>query len=150
MDEAITRAKVHLEELLTFFGVNAKVQVKQEDDRIELTVDADTAGQLIGHKGETLMAIQHLVNMMVRNHTTERLYVGVDIAGYKQARTEQLMQQAQTWAQKVISSGEEESLRPMNARERRIVHMALSEIPGIVTESVGVDPKRRIVIKKAD
>ena len=143
-------AKLRLEEMLSFFGVNANIKVTEEDNVITLNVETDTTGRLIGHRGETLRALQHVLNALVRSRTTESVFISVDIAGYKQAQAERVAAKATEAADKVMSTGKEQYLRPMNAAERRLVHMALAAIPEVVTESVGVDPNRRVVIKKRD
>lgn len=143
--------KLRLEELLTFFGVNTKVKVKEEDGRIELEVeDPNDSGRLIGRHGETLQALQHLINMMVRNQSGEQVRVGVDISGYKKARGETLAAKAKETAAKVLESGKPVTLPPMNSGERRMVHMAVSEIEGIETESAGEPPRRYVIIKKTE
>jgi spoIIIJ-associated protein len=146
-DDAIALAKMRLEDMLSFFGLNAKVAVAEEGDTVELSVEADTTGRLIGHHGENLRALQYILNQIVRMHTDERLFLSVDIGGYKKARAEQLTEQATAAAEKVLSSGEVVELKPMNAAERRIVHTALGEISGVTTESAGEDPHRYVVIK---
>lgn len=144
--ELIDYAKNQLEELLTFFGLNTTVTVERDGENVELQVPADTAGRLIGHHGETLRAIQHIINMMVRAKTRERVYVSVDIAGYKQARAEALTAQALAAADKAVGDNEKQELRPMTPAERRIVHMALSERSDVTTESAGEGTDRRVVI----
>jgi spoIIIJ-associated protein len=143
-------AKLRLEEMLSFFGVNAAVKITEEDNAIRLNVEADTTGRLIGHRGETLRALQHLLNVLVRARTTENVYISLDIAGYKQALADRLAAKAKQAAEEVIETGKEHYLRPMNAAERRIVHMALADISGVYTESTGEDPNRRVIIKKRD
>lgn len=144
-------SKLRLEELLAFFGVNGKVKVDEvEAGTLELSVDTDPTGKLIGHHGENLRALQYILNMIVRNQSEERVFCSVDIADYKKGRAEQLSIQAQQAAEKVIETGETRELAPMNAAERRIVHMALAEMPGVVTESAGEEPRRYIIIKKAE
>lgn len=147
-EDLLALAKLRFEDILAFFGVNTDAKVEEDEHAIRLSADTSDGGRLIGHRGETLAAIQHLVNMMVRRETAERIFVNVDIAGYKQARADHLMEQARGFAQEVMESGHEKRLRPMNAGERRIVHMALQEFPDLETESEGEDPHRRVIIRK--
>ena len=146
-EDAIALAKVRLEEVLTFFGVNTSVRIEEGDDRIELLVETADSAQLIGHRGENLRALQHVLNMILRNQSDERIYWGVDIAGYKKARGEAVMAKAREQALKVIETGDSITLAPMNAAERRLVHMVVSELEGIESESAGTDPKRYVIIK---
>jgi spoIIIJ-associated protein len=148
--DAAAVAKLRLEELLTFFGINTTVEVTEQDDHIELQVPAADAGHLIGYHGETLRAIQYVINTIVRQQVGERNFISVDIAGYKQARAEALAEQAKAAAEKVIADGEEHEMRPMNAAERRMVHMALADDDRVFTESIGEGTSRRLVIKRKD
>ncbi len=149
-DDLLALAKLRLEEILAFFGLNVKVAAEQNDNAIELAVNADDTGHLIGHRGETLQALQQLMNAIVRAQTTERVFVNIDISDYKKGRAEHLTTKVQEDAQKVIETGEPKFLRPMNPAERRIVHMALAEIPEVETESEGEGHERRVVIRKKD
>ena len=145
--ELVATAKKRLEDMLSFFEVNAKVEATSGEDTIELAVDAEAGGRLIGHRGEMLAAIQHMLNMMIRNETTDRVYVHVDIGGYRQARLEKLEEQARTAAQKVLDDNEEVILPMMNAAERRHIHGVLTGVNGIATESRGEGNRRRLVIR---
>ena len=93
-DDVTALAKVRLEELLTFFGINTSVKVAELEERVELRVEAPDSAKLIGHHGENLRAIQHLLNMMLRGTNRERTFVDVDVDGYKKARGEQIMTKA--------------------------------------------------------
>ena len=148
-DDAIALAKVRLEEVLTFFGINTKVKVDDQDERIDLLVETNDGAALIGHHGENLRALQHVLNMMLRNQSGERLFWGIDVGGYKKARNEAVMTKAREQALKVIETGESITLAPMTAAERRLVHMVVQELEGIATESVGEEPKRRVKINPA-
>jgi spoIIIJ-associated protein len=143
-------AKEYLGSLLTFFGVNAEVSMQQDDQSIELSVDSDVTGKLIGHRGETLAALQQLLNAMLRGKSEDRRYISIDIANYKKARAEQLAEKVRLDAQTVIETGEPRRLHPMNAAERRIAHMTLADIPEVVTESEGDGRERRVVIRPAN
>jgi spoIIIJ-associated protein len=145
--ELADTAKRYLQDLLSFFEVNAEVEVEVSDDTIQLAVTSEAGGRLIGHRGETLAALQHVTNMMLRGQTTERVYVHVDIGGYRQARLEKLAEQAREAATKVRAEGVEVPLAMMSPAERRHIHAALTDEPGITTESRGEGSGRRLVIK---
>jgi len=150
MSETTLVAKQRLEALVSFFGANVDVEAEQTDDGIELDIAGSaTSPRLIGHRGETLRAIEYLMNQMIKRIDAEAPRVLVDVAGYKQARKESLQEMARELAERVKESGEEEELKPMNPAERRIVHMTLREIDGVESESRGVDRERRIVVKPA-
>jgi spoIIIJ-associated protein len=147
---AAEQAKQHLENLLTFFGVNTTVAVEENGNTIDLSVDADVSGRLIGHKGDNLAALQHIVNMMMRAQLSERTYIHVDIGGYRKAQLERLGARAQELADQVIETGEEAMLPSLNAAERRHVHSLLAEHERVTTESRGDGRERRLVIKLRD
>ncbi|MDF2460817.1 MAG: hypothetical protein K0S68_220 [Candidatus Saccharibacteria bacterium] len=150
MTETTLIAKQRLEELVSFFGANVSADADETDDGIELSIaGSPSTPRLIGHRGETLRAIEYLLNQMVKRIDPEAPRVLVDVAGYKQARKESLQELASEVAKRVIDSGEEEELKPMNPAERRIVHMTLREIEGIETESRGDGQNRHIVVKPA-
>ncbi len=148
-EDSIVLAKVRLEELLTFFGINTRVQVEDNEDRVELLVETEGSGHLIGHHGENLRAIQYLLNMMLRGRSEEPLRVGVDIGGYKKSRAEQVLARAREQVAQVLESGKELSLPPMPAADRRLVHMVVGETDGVASESAGYEPKRYVIIKLA-
>lgn len=150
MSDTLEFAKLRLEELVSFFGVNVTVAADVTDDGIELSIGSTPASpRLIGHRGETLRAIEYLLNQMVKAHDGLSPRVLVDIAGYKEARRQALAELAQAAAARVIESGAEEELKPMNPADRRIVHMALREIDGVTTQSRGDGHDRRIVVVPA-
>jgi spoIIIJ-associated protein len=149
-NDVIALAKLRLEELLTFFEVNTTVEVTDDGEQIELLVPVDDGGRLIGRHGETLRAFQQIINTIVRGQTKEPIFISVDIAGYKKARTEAIETRAREAAERVIETGKPITLKPMLPAERRIVHNVLGEFPDIITESIGEDPNRQVVIKKRD
>ncbi len=143
-------AKVRLEELVAFLGVNVTVQAQETEDGIALDIAASASTpRLIGHRGETLRSLEYLVNQIVKQADNTAPRVSVDVAGYRAARRESLEEMAREVATRVVETGQEVELRPMNPAERRIVHMALREMEGIVTESRGEDRSRRIVVMPA-
>ncbi len=150
MSEVTNLAKERLEEVLAFFEANFDVAVSETEDGIELDVPSSNfTPRLIGHRGETLRAIEYLVNQMVKRAHADAPRVLIDVAGYKKARRATLEDQARDVAKRVIETGQEEELKPMNPADRRIVHMVLRDMPEVATESRGEDRERRIVVKPA-
>ncbi len=147
MEESITYAKKYLEDLLSFFGLNTEVSATREEDVIELTVGSTHLnGFLIGHRGDTLRAIQYLVASALRSQEMELTRVNVDIADYKRHHNDQLVEKATGWAKKARDRGEDMILDPMNPADRRMVHKAVSELSGLETESKGEGRDRHVVI----
>lgn len=148
--DSVNFAKKYLEDILSFFGVNAEVEVRSTTEVIELAVPSvELSGFLIGHRGETLRSLQHLVSSALRNANAETSRVSIDIADYKRQRADRLSKDVEGWAASVIEDGEELHLKPMNAADRRIVHQAISKYDGLTTYSEGEGRDRHIVITKS-
>lgn len=147
MEESILYAKKYLEDLLSFFGLNTDVYATNEDDVIELSVPSTHLnGFLIGQHGDTMRSLQFIVSSALRQQGHEYTRVNVDVADYKKQRADRLAKTAEDWIKSVRESGQEMSLKPMSAADRRIVHKVASEA-GLSTESVGEGRDRHIVLK---
>jgi spoIIIJ-associated protein len=150
MTEISALAKQRLEELVSFFGINAQVEVSETEEGIALDIAAsEVTPRLIGHRGDTLRALEFLINQMIKHADGAAPRVAVDVAGYRAARKASLEELAREVAARVAASGQEEELKPMNPAERRIVHMVLRDLPEVATESRGEDRERRIVVVPA-
>ena len=103
-------------------------------------------GALIGRGGENLVALQQIVSAITSKKVGRSVHVPVDIEGYRRRREDQLREIAQRVASRVRASGQAVTLEPMLAYERRIVHLSVQGQPGLKTESVGMEPNRRVVI----
>ncbi len=147
-------AKEALEELLKRMKLTAQVEIgsdtpetsESEAAPIALEVKGDDLGILIGRRGETLAALQYILRLIVAHHQKARVPLTIDIEGYRQRRYRSLRELALRLAQKAISTGQSMTLEPMPADERRIVHLALSVNPDVVTQSIGEGEMRKVVI----
>ena len=110
-------------------------------------IDGEDAGLLIGRRGETLRALQFMVNSLVSRRMEERVNILVDVAGYQQRRHDVLTTLAAKIAKTVGSSGRSIALEPMPPNERRIVHLALADYGGVTTSSTGVGEGRKVVVE---
>lgn len=144
--DATQLAQQQLEDILTFFGINPQVSSSRDGDVIELVVETDATGRLIGYHGETLRSLQHIVNAVFKTKSDEQVFISVDVAGYKKARAHQLGERAKKTAATVLETGNEIELAPMPAADRRAVHAALGEVEGVRSESRGEGADRRLVI----
>lgn len=135
-----------LSELLEKMGVQADVELSEEKDREGLEVLGPDLGALIGRGGENLVALQQIVSAITSRRVGRTVHVPVDVEGYRRRREDQLREVAGRVASRVRTSGQAVTLEPMLAYERRIVHLTVQEQPGIRTESVGIEPNRRVVI----
>ena len=146
---AITTAQEVLQEMLRLMGVEATVEITMGSETSKLNVKGEDLGVLIGRRGEKLASLQHLVNLIVAKREGQWHRISVDVENYRGRREEQLRDVAERAAKRVAQSGKIIQLEPMPAVERRIVHMALVENPQVRTQSVGVEPNRRIVVLPA-
>jgi spoIIIJ-associated protein len=115
-------------------------------DEIRIEIEGPDAGRIIGKKGNVLDAIQYLTARAVVRPGEQRRHVIVDAEGYRARHEDQLSQMARRLAQRVATEGKVITFDPMSARERRIVHIALREMKGVRTESMGEEPQRRVQI----
>jgi spoIIIJ-associated protein len=136
-----------IERIATGIGVGVRVDVDEDDETITFTCVGPDLGMLIGRHGQTIDAIQYLVNAIVyRSHPDDRKDVVVDAAGYRARRRASLEALAVRSAQRAVAAGEPVGLEPMTAVERKVVHLRLKEFPGVETASEGAEPNRFIVI----
>lgn len=148
LDEQGEVAKEFLEGLLDRMGLEADIVIdRPEDETIELNMQGQDLGLLIGAKGATLLALQDLTRTVVQRKTSAsngRLLV--DVAGYRRKRKEALMRFSRQVAEEVQATGTRRVLEPMTAADRKIVHDTVNGIDGVMTSSEGEEPRRRVVI----
>ena len=146
----LDEAKSVLEELLRLMELPGTVEVAMGTEAAKLNVVGDDLGVLIGRRGEKLASLQHIVNLIVARREGQLNRIMVDVENYRGRREDQLRDVADRAAQRVAQSGKIIQLEAMPAMERRIVHLALSEHEAVRTQSVGVEPNRRVVILPAN
>jgi spoIIIJ-associated protein len=148
--EALAAGKVILEQLLVHIGFDARVDVETgETSRLNVLgaeTEREELGALIGRKGERLSALQHLVNLMLSRQMGAWTRVLVDVEDYRGRRERQLREIAERAAARVVETGKMLQLEPMPALERRWIHLALKGNGDVVTQSIGEEPNRRIVV----
>jgi spoIIIJ-associated protein len=148
-EQSISYAKKYLEDLLSFFGLNTDVNVRCEDDVIELSVPSTHLnGFLIGQRGDTLRSLQYLLSMALKNQEAVLTRVNIDVASYKQHRAERLAEQVREWCEQIMKNGETMNVRPMNAADRRVAHRVVTEFGQLQSESEGEGRDRHLVISK--
>jgi len=147
-DESDLAADVRaiVERIAATLGAHCRVDVGEEDGGLSVTCTGGDLGVLIGRYGQTIDAIQYLVNAIVAKREGERVEVTVDAAGYRERRRATLEQLALRAAQRALQSGERAELEPMTAIERKVVHLRLKEFDGVETSSEGTEPNRFVVI----
>jgi spoIIIJ-associated protein len=148
--EALAAGQRILETLMGHLGFDASVQVAAgETSRLNVVANGDdreALGALIGRKGERLSALQHLVNLMLSKEMGAWTRVLVDVEDYRGRRERQLRELADRAAARVSETGKMLQLEPMPALERRWIHLTLRDHPAVVTQSIGEEPNRRVVL----
>ena len=142
-------ARTVLTEMLGLMELSGTVEIASGGDTSRLNVRGDDLGALIGRRGEKLASLQHIVNLIVGRREGQHHRIAIDVENYRGRREQQLRDVADRAAKRVIQTGKIIQLEAMPAIERRVVHMALLENPRIRTQSVGVEPNRRIVVLPA-
>ncbi|UCD31780.1 MAG: protein jag [Desulfobacterales bacterium] len=135
-----------LQRIVDLITTDATVSVQEETDRIFFKVKGGNAAILIGKHGQTLEAIQYLVEKIVNKQQKERVRIHIDIEGYLKNRRISLQRLATRMAEKVKRTGKPLTIDPMNAHDRRIVHIALKDDSKVRTQSVGEGFLRKLVI----
>jgi len=118
-------------------GIRTPIDVEQTDDGPRINLSGDEAELLVRHRGEPLKALQHVVDMAYGRSLDGDKRVFVDALAYRKGKDVELRQMAKFLAEKAKQTGADQQIGPLNPYERRIVHMAVAEIPGVATESVG-------------
>lgn len=134
-----------LEELLGKMGIRATVAVRSADGPVQLDVSGRDLGLLIGWRGETLRALQAVANMLVARELGERRVI-VDVEHYRQRREHTVREIAYRAARQVKMTGDPITLDAMQPFERRAIHLALEDDPTVLTNSIGEEPNRRVVV----
>ncbi len=151
-----------LENILSLLLLEGSFEVNEKEDGVFVTIDTQEAGKLIGHQGETLTALQLLVNQIVfkqlsktdekktKKESAEPVQpkrVIIDVSDWRRGKEEELAHRARSWAQEVNESGQEMELDPMPAWQRRIIHMTIEGTDGVTSESVGEGLDRHLIIR---
>jgi len=140
-------AKIFVQTCLDKMEYLAQVSVAgQNDDTIEIDIKGDDISRIIGKDGHTLDSIQYITNVAVNKGSETRKRIILDAGGYRKKQEKRVEKIANETAEEVMVSGKEIELPPMNARERRIVHMTVKGIKGVSSHSIGERADRRVVI----
>ena len=142
------KIEIFIKGLLEKMGSDAIPHAWKENEntyKVELT--GEDLGYLIGRRGDTLDAIQHLANYTVGRNTEGHIRINVDAESYREKREDSLRRYARKKAQQVLKARRRTTLEPMNAYERHVIHAALQDMENITTHSTGTEPNRRVVIE---
>ena len=145
-DTPAIRAEEFLKNVTSLMGLEVSFDITEDEDAMLINMQGDNQGILIGHRGETLDALQYLTSLQVNKGGKEYRRVTLDTEGYRAKREQTLIALAGRMANKVHKSGRRMMLEPMNPYERRILHATLQDNPYVTTHSEGEEPNRRVVI----
>ena len=145
--ESATSVEDFLATMLQKMGAEAKVESKMTDEgNIAIELVGENMGMIIGRRGETLDAIQHIANLVANKGREEHVRVMVDTENYRAKRAETLENLAKKVAGQDLKYKRKKVLEPMNAYERHVIHAALQDVENVSTSSTGVEPNRRVVV----
>jgi spoIIIJ-associated protein len=139
-------AKGALEKIISFIVEDVTVAAETKSDSLRLRVEGGNSALLIGKHGRTLDALQYILQRIVHKQKRTRLRISIDVEGYRDRRTASLTQMALRLGEKVKRSGKPATISPMNAYDRRIIHIALKDNAGVKTQSMGSGSFRKLVI----
>lgn len=150
-EEAINKAKQNLGDFLNVFLKqisDEELTYNIEDDKyyIYVNIEGEKTNSLIGYRGENLNALQTLLGAISNKNIEEKTRVILDISGYREKRKKVLEELAEKVSKTVIKTRKKVTLEPMSAYERKIIHSKLQNHPKVITESVGEEPNRKIVV----
>ena len=145
-DGKAEEAMEFLSGVLYRMALETRVTVREDGEQVVLDIQGEDAGRAIGKKGQTLDALQFLVNKVVNRFPDSRRYVVVDSGDYRERHDQGLMNMARREAKRAMDLGRPVMLEPMPARDRRLIHLSLSKVPGVSTKSNGEGIGRRIQI----
>ena len=142
------KIEVFIKGLLEKMGSDAVPHAwKEADNAYKVELTGSDLGYLIGRRGDTLDAIQHLSNYTINRGVEGHIRINVDAEDYRQKREDSLRRYARKKAQQVLKARRRTTLEPMNAYERHVIHAALQDMENITTHSTGTEPNRRVVIE---
>ncbi|MBI2596422.1 KH domain-containing protein [Candidatus Daviesbacteria bacterium] len=135
-----------LENILSMLSLEGSFEVEEKNDGVFVSIDASEPGRLIGRDGQTLQALQFIINQIILKHTEDPKRVILDVSGWRQGKEEELAHKTKQWAEQVIEEGKPLELEPMPAWQRRVVHITIEEMKDVESESVGEGLDRHLVI----
>ncbi len=144
--DAVDIATQFLQEIFKSMNLDIIMQVEQQDNELNINLQGEQLGILIGKRGQTLDAIQYLVSLVVNKVEEDYIRVKLDAENYRERRKETLENLANNLAKKVRSTRKRVVLEPMNPYERRIIHSTLQGNPNVRTHSEGEEPYRKVII----
>ena len=145
-DSAFEKLDVFLKDFMKNLPENTTYRIEKSSEGLNVFIENEDLGYLIGYRGETLYALQNIMSAIASKGLKHRVRVILDIEGYKEKREKTLQDLAEKMAKRVIRTRKSVTLEPMQAYERKIIHSYLQEDEKVETRSVGEEPHRRLII----
>lgn len=133
-------------EIVSRMGLQVEVKIREDADEVVLDISGGDAGRVIGKKGQTLDALQFVINKIVNRFPEGRRHILLDSGDYRQRREDGLVSMARREAKRAVAQSRVVTLEPMSPRDRRVIHLSLAKFPGVSTRSDGQGPERRVRI----
>ena len=146
LEQAENNVNMFFESIINKLGNNINYSIEKKPNGLEISLSGDDAGFLIGYRGETMYAFQSIISTVANKGIDEKIRVWLDIEGYKEKREKTLQDLANRIARTVERTRKAVTLEPMQAYERKIIHSVLQDSKTVKTESIGEEPRRRVVI----
>jgi spoIIIJ-associated protein len=146
LEQAENNVKTFFEAIINKLGNNINYSIEKKSNGLEIILSGNDAGFLIGYRGETMYAFQSIISTIANKGIDEKIRVWLDIEGYKEKRERTLQDLANRLARTVERTRKSVTLEPMQAYERKIIHSVLQDSKTVKTESIGEEPRRRVVI----
>ena len=152
LDEATVSATIQkvdaiVSRIFEIMKDDSKYEIINNNGKVEVIIESGENTHLIGYKGRTIEALQSTINSILQKDTEENAKVFVEVNGYKKKKEETLKRLANKMADNVVKFRKNIKLEPMSAYERMVIHTELADRKDVMTESVGVEPRRRVMIK---
>jgi spoIIIJ-associated protein len=141
-----TEISAFVEKVVSAMGLNLKAEPEEMPDGLRINLTGDDGSLLIRRQGEALAALQHIVAAVYRQEVDERRRLVVDCQGYRKSKDAELRQMAKFMAEKARDTGLAQEIGPLNPYERRIVHLAVSEVENVSSESIGDAFEKTVII----
>jgi spoIIIJ-associated protein len=143
-------SKEYIKNIIEGMGLKVQLETQRKENCLKIIIHSDNSSILIGKGGRTLSSIQNLLKAVISKETMMHINVILDVENYKEKQQRNIERLAIKLAKEVVKTKEPVTMDSMNSYERRLVHNALTNFKGIITESEGEEPNRKVVIKPAE
>ena len=144
--DTIERAAKFLQDMFDAMKIKVEIEGWDAEEGYVLSISGDKLGILIGKHGQTLDALQYIVNLAANRQQSHRMHFVLDVEGYREKRSESLRKLAKSLSERAIKTRKEVRLEPMSRYERKVIHLTLQDNPKVMTHSAGSEPYRYVII----